>query len=923
MMFLIIFGLRGFKHHIQSQIALRCAWEIKNTLTKFDHVISASVGVTTGKSYCGVVGYQKRQEYSVISMTVNVAARLMMAYPGKVTCDKKTYISSYLPVANFKNEETKVLKGLQNVGAIYEFVEISDRIPINLTPDESRPCLYGRKDNLKIYEKRLKHAMEISKSINQTQQNVILIVGKTGEGKSYLLDEMFACTQNHGINSFKITAHIENTRIPFGLTFHYMSTLMGLSKDANSIRRELLISELLDEYKINQLYFTLNPVLKVNFKVPEIVPLNVHESIGEIQSRLFKILCRKLIQDFWVIFIDDIEFADEESILLLNHVFEVLQLFFVITTGTKRKLSVHAAKILTQFNIKPMVLEPIDRVIQKTLACNFLKVEAIDIDIERAINLNSHGNPGWIERFLTSLTMDGLIQIEEVSLVDAKHKGLVFIDDNKDDNENFISTSSFHCDEYDNENELNKYIKIANLSPDAHMEHLELEYTEDIDFIILYDSLTSFEQQILKCCSVLGRSFLRSTILYLLRENERKISLGIKHLVELGILSCGGGMSLHGNAYVQRQTKSTELDTVCVCSNLQIIESCKDLPRYANCGFMKFKSEQIMTTSYELLTDHQKKEYHKKILSYLENESKRCEACGGSYFESLQYFKRNILPEIEVQITQNLIFANDRSERFLNESFSVVNQKRENKPGVADSKLGLKMHFNKITPKQLTLPIGNISNAMCECNMILYLTFQDMVRHAKGADLQRKILETMMQHIEICIEVENYVRALCISEELQKFIETKYEFKKKEHEVYFMARFYTFKGVCYSSLNQIDAAREHFNMACNFLKLNIPKSWEINGWLAVWLVWRATRFLRKKSYGARTASVSVIYEQVTMQIIDTSMALSNFFKKTRELYLGVTVAALALYKVVRYSHNYTLIIKCYANFIDVGNYGFN
>lgn len=125
MMFLIIFGLRGFKHHVQSQIALRCGSEIKNTLINYKHVITASVGVTCGDTYCGVVGYEKRREYSAISMTVNKAARLMMAYPNKVTCDKETFIASNLSSVHFTPQKMKALKGLHNVEVLYEFLEVS------------------------------------------------------------------------------------------------------------------------------------------------------------------------------------------------------------------------------------------------------------------------------------------------------------------------------------------------------------------------------------------------------------------------------------------------------------------------------------------------------------------------------------------------------------------------------------------------------------------------------------------------------------------------------------------------------------------------------------------------------------------------------------------------------------------------------
>lgn len=52
-----------------------------------------------------------------------MAARLMMHYQGKVTCDNETFHHAKLNKANFIQLELKVMKGLQNVGTIREYKE--------------------------------------------------------------------------------------------------------------------------------------------------------------------------------------------------------------------------------------------------------------------------------------------------------------------------------------------------------------------------------------------------------------------------------------------------------------------------------------------------------------------------------------------------------------------------------------------------------------------------------------------------------------------------------------------------------------------------------------------------------------------------------------------------------------------------------
>lgn len=76
-----------------------------------------------GMTYCGVVGHVLRREYTVIGAPVNKAARLMMAYTGKVTCDRETFLHSQIDARHFILQEAKQLKGLASVGPIYEYNE--------------------------------------------------------------------------------------------------------------------------------------------------------------------------------------------------------------------------------------------------------------------------------------------------------------------------------------------------------------------------------------------------------------------------------------------------------------------------------------------------------------------------------------------------------------------------------------------------------------------------------------------------------------------------------------------------------------------------------------------------------------------------------------------------------------------------------
>lgn len=76
---------------------------------------------SAGVTYCGVLGHPLRKEYTVIGRTVNKAARLMVAYPDKITCDTYIFLYSRLPGRYFNTQHTVPLKGFQDIGPIYEY----------------------------------------------------------------------------------------------------------------------------------------------------------------------------------------------------------------------------------------------------------------------------------------------------------------------------------------------------------------------------------------------------------------------------------------------------------------------------------------------------------------------------------------------------------------------------------------------------------------------------------------------------------------------------------------------------------------------------------------------------------------------------------------------------------------------------------
>lgn len=85
------FGLRGAVNEDNAAAAIEAGNSIINGLERIN--IISSIGITTGKAYCGQVGSSLRHEFAVMGPSVNLSARLMCkAGPNSIMCDHDTAI---------------------------------------------------------------------------------------------------------------------------------------------------------------------------------------------------------------------------------------------------------------------------------------------------------------------------------------------------------------------------------------------------------------------------------------------------------------------------------------------------------------------------------------------------------------------------------------------------------------------------------------------------------------------------------------------------------------------------------------------------------------------------------------------------------------------------------------------------------------
>ncbi|XP_070499414.1 adenylate cyclase type 10-like [Chironomus tepperi] len=622
MMFLIIFGLRGMQHENESAIGLKCAHELHQTFKSWDEIIAVSIGVTSGKSYCGVVGHTLRREYSVISVSVNRAARLMMAYPNVVSCDQVTLIESKIKLRYFKLLPKKSLKGISEAITVYEFLDgdCSD----NDLVDMNYEVLVGKDELLESANKLLVKAITQYNKCSHMPSSVkfcLVIKGENGEGRTRVINYLYRDFMEQDIKCMKLSLNTKHSSTPFWTLKHCITKFIETEYGSEDELKNTITKKFL-HLNIHKYLYLFNEIIDTNFDNNNVgIDLNETEKT-EIQKQMIAILCKSL-KNFWIILIDDADYIDLHSLKFINSIIMSQTIFVILAIGKNhKKWTLQHGKFIKNEHVTQYNLKPIDKTFQKDIACQSLNVSAIPIEFERFIHKNSNGNAGWIETCAKILLYTGKLKIKTSLYLQAVNDGMIMKNELNNDKSDFFDIPSPIKDSRQDD----RVINVAVIEGVLCEKDYIVGYKNNK--LMVYDTLSSYDQMICKCASVIGPKFYRKQLNYLITKIDyRHVGKTILKLFKLNILFC---------ASLPNDEKEA---SICGCKNVKIFESCRDLPKYSNCTYMTFHDESFRNYVYDTLTEKQRIEYHRKCISYLCQKTTKCVSCNRQRFEIIDEIK--------------------------------------------------------------------------------------------------------------------------------------------------------------------------------------------------------------------------------------------------------------------------------------------
>eukprot|EP01132_Coremiostelium_polycephalum_P002067 gene2067-2553_t len=387
-------GVPPWSHEDDPSRAVEAAMEVVVNLFKLK--VISTIGVTTGKCFCGDVGSDERREYAVVGDIVNLSARLMSHSQGGVLCDEETSkTAKHIEFVKLSNP-IKV-KGKTNLINVYKPMKkhssLKNSSPRHLIKNKG---MIGRHAQLR----QMANIIDCLRMGHPT--HVVILEAEAGLGKTRFISEIkySFCI---GIKILKGNGIQMNESISF---YIWKQILSGFLKD-ESANQFKSFSDLGPHVTL------LNPILDLKLTVPDTNRRYSAPQRSETQQMLMLRLVQKAIPPGTIIVIDDAHFMDSASWTLTFNLCKQLENVLVIISmrPSKEGLPYGFSQLgtsLTKIQLEPLLSKEETHLLVEQMLD--IKTDyRIPEEIVEEIHNRSQGNHFVIEEMVNGLKSNGLI----------------------------------------------------------------------------------------------------------------------------------------------------------------------------------------------------------------------------------------------------------------------------------------------------------------------------------------------------------------------------------------------------------------------------------------------------------------------------------------------------------------------------------
>ncbi|HJS20413.1 MAG TPA: AAA family ATPase [Anaerolineales bacterium] len=407
------FGLPPLAHADDPARGIQAALMLRDELDA--QGVSGSIGVTTGRVFCGLIGNRRRREYTFLGQTVNLAARLMILAREEslkrgegnisILCDRQTYETTR-DRAEFDVLPPQKIKGRNEPVDVFS--------PLREKKGVLRPQteLIGRKREKAILVDALQEAQR------GAPFQAIVLHGEAGIGKSRLMEELLHHAQVSQMKVFSGAGDAIEKSNPYFAWRNVFYEVFGIAETISD--RKAVLETVTGKLEgIEQGYSRYMPLL--NVLLPISIPENEFTSAmtsevrgGNIRDLLVRLLQNEADRSPILVSLEDVHWLDSASWTLLSDVFQkVRPLLLAVNTRPYsppvppqfKELAERAETIFIRLDM--MSLDEVDE-----LVCQRLGIKSMPSEAGRLIREKSEGHPFFAEELGYALRDSGVLLIE-------------------------------------------------------------------------------------------------------------------------------------------------------------------------------------------------------------------------------------------------------------------------------------------------------------------------------------------------------------------------------------------------------------------------------------------------------------------------------------------------------------------------------
>jgi tetratricopeptide (TPR) repeat protein len=416
-MLVAILGLPPLAHEDDPARAVQAALAMRAVLTGLGE--RAAIGVTTGRVFCGVVGDERRREYTVLGAVVNLAARLMQAAPGGVLCDAATARAAGAALA-FEELPAMKVKGYADPIAVYQPSNGRVGRPGPAWRDPVGP-LVGRRGERERLAEQLRMLQQAG-SGDPSQSSVVVIEGEAGIGKSRLVAELVEQAQAAGVRVLAGGGDAIERNTPYYAWREIFIRLPAVSAAGDTEARRRAVLDLLgQDRETRELAPLLNAVLPLDWPgTARTAELSPQGRADHTRSLLVRLLRAAIGGTPTVLVLEDAHWLDSASSALALAVRRnVSPVLMVIATRPQDEQGALVEdlgwaayrRLLQAPGTKRLILDALSPDEVEALVCHRLGVTAVPEVVAAFVQEKAEGSPLFSEELAFALRDAKLIRV--------------------------------------------------------------------------------------------------------------------------------------------------------------------------------------------------------------------------------------------------------------------------------------------------------------------------------------------------------------------------------------------------------------------------------------------------------------------------------------------------------------------------------